>query len=123
MDFDDYQEQADATAVYPISARIVYPAGKLAGEAGELCNKIFKGFRDPHASNTSVEPKTLMLQFDHYCLKHKDKLIDELGDILWYVNALASDLDVRLADVAHRNIQKLRSRQDRDKIKGEGDER
>lgn len=123
MDFDDYQEQANQTAVYPSSASIVYPAGKLAGEAGELCNKVFKGFRDPHAPNALVGTEHLMSEFRKHCEKNREDLISELGDILWYVNAICSDMGIRLAVVAHQNIEKLRSRQERGRLKGAGDGR
>ena len=50
-------------------------------------------------------------------------LIKELGDVLWYVSALADELDAFLGDIALVNIEKLRSRQERNKISGSGDSR
>ena len=47
----------------------------------------------------------------------------ELGDVLWYVTALAGDLGYALEDIATMNIDKLRDRKDRDMIHGSGDER
>ncbi|MFY7949371.1 MAG: MazG nucleotide pyrophosphohydrolase domain-containing protein, partial [Gemmatimonas sp.] len=40
----------------------------------------------------------------------KDALIKELGDCLWYIGACATVLDLSLADIAQRNIDKLRTR-------------
>ena len=47
----------------------------------------------------------------------------ELGDVLWYISALADDLGVTLEEIAQANVDKLRSRMERNKIKGSGDNR
>jgi NTP pyrophosphatase (non-canonical NTP hydrolase) len=47
----------------------------------------------------------------------------ELGDVLWYISALADDLGVTLEEVAQANVDKLKSRMERNKIKGDGDNR
>jgi len=47
----------------------------------------------------------------------------ELGDVLWYLSAIASDLDISLEDVARTNLKKLESRLIRNKIRGTGDNR
>jgi NTP pyrophosphatase (non-canonical NTP hydrolase) len=47
----------------------------------------------------------------------------ELGDVLWYISALADDLDITLDEIAQTNINKLKSRMKRDKIRGDGDHR
>jgi NTP pyrophosphatase (non-canonical NTP hydrolase) len=48
---------------------------------------------------------------------------DELGDVLWYIAALSSDLGLSLGDIASGNIEKLRSRLERGAIQGDGDKR
>ena len=53
----------------------------------------------------------------------RNALIDELGDVFWYLAAIAKDLKVTLDEVARRNIEKLSSRQKRGKIGGSGDNR
>jgi NTP pyrophosphatase (non-canonical NTP hydrolase) len=50
-------------------------------------------------------------------------LRDELGDVLWYLSALATELDTNLSSVADKNIQKLFSRKERGVLKGSGDNR
>ena len=46
MEFNDYQNQAKNTAIYPKDKAVVYPALGLAGEAGEVANKVKKVLRD-----------------------------------------------------------------------------
>ncbi len=103
MDFSSYQKIAKSTAIYPNRYKIFYPALGLSGEVGELNNKIKKIIRDK--------------AFD------KKDLESELGDVLWYVSALASDLDLDLGDVAAHNIDKVLSRKRGGKIHGSGDNR
>lgn len=107
MDFDDYQQAAHRTAVYPEGKALEYLSIKLAGESGEFCNKVGK-----------------VLRGDYFLVEEiKEPLIEELGDILWYVAELCTHLDVRMMSVAHKNITKLQGRKERGKIKGEGDNR
>ena len=47
----------------------------------------------------------------------------ELGDVLWYVAQLASELDLDLDEVAGQNLEKLFSRQRRGVLSGSGDDR
>lgn len=108
MQFDDYQEQAVATAIYGAGNAIVYPALGLGNEAGEVQGKIKKVLRD----NNGVFTDEL-----------RQKVGDEIGDVLWYMAALCRDLDLNLDTIAQRNIQKLKDRQARNVIGGSGDNR
>lgn len=103
MNFKEYQELAASTAIYPEEYRIVYPALGLAGESGEVAEKVKKYIRDGNLD--------------------RDLLAKELGDVLWYVSALSRDLGIDLEDVASRNIEKLRSRAERGTLRGSGDSR
>jgi len=104
-----YQEESWETAVYPEKGNnLYYPALGLAGEAGEVCNKIKKIMRDQHGVPTSHQ---------------KNEIAKELGDVLWYVGALATELDSHLACIADSNMDKLKSRQDRGVLGGSGDNR
>jgi len=102
--FEDYQHEAQQTAIYDGSLAIMYPALGLSGEVGELLNKIKKHYRD----GTDLD---------------KDDMEKEIGDILWYLSALCTDLDVDLGDAAIGNVEKLRDRSDRGVIGGSGDYR
>ena len=106
--FDEYQGRANATAIYPESATILYPTLGLTGEAGEVAEKIKKVIRDTDGEFTEEK---------------KVEIAKELGDVLWYVAALCRDLDVSLMEVANRNIEKLESRKKRGVLKGSGDNR
>lgn len=108
MEMNDYQAQAIATAIYPADMRIVYPALGLAGETGEVAEKVKKELRD-RGGAFSPEARREMAR--------------ELGDVMWYVAAMAHDLGFTLEEVAGMNIEKTTSRQRRDKIHGEGDHR
>jgi NTP pyrophosphatase (non-canonical NTP hydrolase) len=104
--FAEYQAEARKTAGYDPALKITYPTMGLVGEAGELANKVKKILRGD---------------------ANKQELINgirgEMGDVLWYLSALADDIGVELSEVAAENIQKLRSRQQRDKLRGAGDNR
>jgi len=103
MEFNEYQKKAITTAIYPIEYEIIYPALGLAGEAGEVAEKIKKYIRDGELD--------------------KDSVAKELGDVLWYIANLASDLDIDLDVIAHNNIEKLFSRKERGVLHGSGDNR
>lgn len=55
--------------------------------------------------------------------EHIEQIKFEIGDVLWYAACLASELGLKLADAAEANLAKLRSRAERDTLKGEGDHR
>jgi len=105
---DFYQQMALQTAVYPQKWQVVYPALKLAGEAGEVAEKIGKALRD----------KEGVIDLE---LNQKLKL--ELGDVLWYVAVLARDLGWSMQDIMVANIMKLAGRQERGTLHGAGDNR
>lgn len=108
MEFDDYQQEARKTAIYPQDMKVAYPTIGLAGETGEVAEKVKKCIRD----NGGV--------FDD---ERRTAVAEELGDVLWYLAAIASDLGCSLDDIARMNIKKLRSRASRAQIHGEGDHR
>ncbi|OGZ12101.1 MAG: hypothetical protein A3D67_02450 [Candidatus Lloydbacteria bacterium RIFCSPHIGHO2_02_FULL_51_22] len=109
MKFDDYQKKAKVTALYPkIQKTFVYPVIGLAGEAGELLNKVKKIFRDDRGKITSTK---------------KEEIAGELGDVLWYVAQIATEFHLSLKDVAQANIAKLKKRQKAGSLHGSGDAR
>ncbi len=109
MTFDSYQNESRKTALYPAAgANFIYPALGLCGEAGEVAEKIKKVLRD---KNGRMDDPT------------REAIKKELGDVLWYVSQLASELGLSLAEVAQHNLEKLFSRKHRGVLHGEGDNR
>ncbi len=107
MNFNVYQQKARETAIYPDKDNnIVYPVLGLVGEAGEVAEIIKKSIRDKDGKIGAEDGL---------------KLYHELGDVLWYLSNIATELGLDLEEIAIRNIQKLTSRQKRDKIRGSGD--
>ncbi len=102
-EFDEFQEAAMSTAIYPSNKALEYTALGLASEAGEFAGKVKKWIRDGHID---------------------DKLAaHELGDCLWYVAAAADALGYDLSEVADLVLNKLKDRKERNVISGSGDER
>ena len=109
MDFQDYQERSRSTARYPqAGSNPIYPTLGLCGEAGEVADKVKKVLRDRDG------------QFD---AQVRDDLLLELGDVLWYLAQLATELDLNLDAIAEANLAKLASRAARNVIAGHGDRR
>lgn len=109
MTFNEYQEKARVTARYPkIGAGFVYPALGLAGETGEVLEKVKKIMRDENGVVSEEK---------------KREIIKELGDVLWYVSQIAFELGASLEEVATANVSKLADRDKRNAIKGSGDNR
>ncbi len=109
MNFEEYQKASRQTAIYPnLGENYIYPTLGLAGEAGEIAEKIKKVIRD---KNGLIDDQT------------RQELAKEIGDVLWYISQLASELKLSLDDVAKINIDKLKSRQRRQQLHGDGDNR
>ena len=109
MNFEEYQKKSRKTALYPeVGNNWVYPVLGLSGEAGEVADKMKKVMRDE--GNIISEEKKLEIK-------------KELGDVLWYVSQVASELGLSLEEIAQGNIEKLYSRLERGKISGSGDNR
>ncbi len=104
-----YQEKAMKTAVYPkVGENLVYPVVGLANEAGEVAGQLKKLMRDDGGKLTP---------------ERTERILAELGDVLWYTAAVAAELGVSLGWVAARNLEKLADRQERGKLQGDGDKR
>ena len=109
MDFNRYQKQAKKTAVYPnIGKNFTYPTIGLMGEAGEVANKVKKMIRDDHGKITN---------------ERREELKAEIGDVMWYIAQLSTELGLKLSDIAKYNLEKLAKRKKEDKLHGSGDNR
>jgi NTP pyrophosphatase (non-canonical NTP hydrolase) len=108
VEFSEYQRFSRRTAEYPREAWLAYPALGLVGEAGEVAEHAKKAIRD---DGGAVSPQ------------RRAAIAKELGDVLWYVTQLASELELELEQIARENLEKLFSRQRRGLLSGSGDER
>lgn len=108
MRANDYQDWTEKTAIYPKDAGLAYTIIGLTSEVGEVAGKFKKCLRDDAGILTEEK---------------KQQLIDELGDVMWYVARVAAELKTPLEDVIQRNHDKLEDRLARDVIKGSGDNR
>ncbi len=106
LDLKDYQNKASETAIYPkkLDGGVYYAAIGLAGEVGELLNKIKKIARD----NAELDVEGVK---------------GELGDVLWYCSQIATELGIDMNEVADYNLKKLEDRKRRGVIGGNGDNR
>ncbi len=107
MELNKYQKIARTTAVYK-EPKIIYPALGLAGEAGEVAEQVKKFLRDDNGIMTE---------------ERRNKIRDEVSDVLWYIANLLADLNLTMNEVAERNIEKLMDRKARGVIKGSGSNR
>jgi NTP pyrophosphatase (non-canonical NTP hydrolase) len=109
MRISDYQELSRRTATYPGAGdNIVYPTLGLAGEAGEVAEKVKKLLRDDDGVMSD---------------ERREALAGELGDVLWYVAQVATEAGLDLEELAQGNLDKLLSRQRRGVLSGSGDSR
>lgn len=88
MTFDEYQDESARTYKH---GRLAGHALGLAGEAGEVADLVKK-------------------RIYHDVPYEVDKMSKELGDVLWYLSALANEHGLRLADIAQQNVDKLKAR-------------
>lgn len=95
MNFDDYQKEALKTDKNPAldEKGVMIPLLGLAGETGELLSEYKKYLRDAKSHRP-----------------FKERMTEELGDLLWYLSNCASKFEISLQDVARGNLMKCRSR-------------
>jgi NTP pyrophosphatase (non-canonical NTP hydrolase) len=103
LDVDMYQEFTRSTAIYPKETALDYLVLGLASEAGEVAGKRKKAIRDGIFSEAA--------------------LVDEVGDVLWYAARILDELGWDMSECLVRNRDKLIDRQNREVIKGSGDNR
>lgn len=106
---NDYQAKARQTAIYPDQGKnFIYPVLGLVGETGEVAEKIKKIIRDEDGQLTPAKVTDIK---------------KELGDVMWYLAQLSTELGLSLEDIAQGNLEKLASRHKQNMIHGDGDNR
>ena len=99
MDLDRYQKEALGTDRIPTRGdadnylSLVIPMLGLAGETGQLLSEYKKHLRDGDAHRL-----------------FRERVSEELGDLLWYIANVASKFELNLSEVAVANLEKVRAR-------------
>ena len=115
MTLDQYQDKVSDFCFYKGS--LLYPTLGLTGEAGEVAEKVKKLYRD---DEINFMREDMLEELTHS--QSKDLAL-ELGDVLFYVAAIANDIGYSLEEVADMNIDKLTDRRRRNTLSGSGDHR
>ncbi len=108
MNFNEYQKEAYKTLIHKDRDNLAYFALGVAGESGEVADKIKKIFRDKGGVMSTDDKKDVA---------------KEMGDVLWYLSQLTQYIGMDFAEIAQMNLDKLKSRQERGTLAGSGDNR
>lgn len=115
MTFSEYQKQAITTELMERSGTVsandpamVAKVLGLVGEAGEVAEKFKKIVRDKEGVISDED---------------RIEIRKELGDVLWYISAVADYIGLNLDEVAEKNLEKLFDRRARGTARGSGDNR
>lgn len=106
---ENYQEFVKITQKFPRNVANEYLVLGLVSEAGEVAGVWKRVLRQDNATEDSEITRKNMIQ--------------ELGDVLWYVTALCLQNEITLEDLIEINTEKLAKRLLNGTIKGKGDER
>lgn len=124
---DEYQRISSGSAFYPGTGTplgLAYCALKLNGEAGELAEHVGKAMRDGGAIEiVDCVDGEYRVKFNDLTPARRELILKEIGDCLWYLGALCRELGTTLSFVALLNLRKLYDRQQRNALRGSGDER
>jgi NTP pyrophosphatase (non-canonical NTP hydrolase) len=109
MTFKEFQEESRKTVIYPkLGLNYVYPVLGLSGETGEVAEKFKKIIRDKNGVVSEED---------------RAEIAKELGDVIWYLSQICTELDLSFESIAENNLKKLKDRQNRNTLKGNGDNR
>jgi NTP pyrophosphatase (non-canonical NTP hydrolase) len=106
MNFDEYQQAIERFAVYPRNEELLaisYLTLGLNGEAGEVAEQLKKAIRND----------------GQITAERRAKILDEIGDVLWYVSRIATEFNVSLTEIAEQNVAKLEQRRQKENLKHE----
>lgn len=113
MEFIEYQKKSREMAIYPgLGSNFIYPTLGLAGETGEVIEKIKKLMRNDGVTKASEIGD-----------EKRAEIAKEMGDILWYIAQLGTELGITMDEMARKNLEKLASRKERGVLHSEGDNR
>jgi NTP pyrophosphatase (non-canonical NTP hydrolase) len=120
LTLNEYQKKAMTTCLKE-SDNFSYMFLNLVGEVGEFASKVAKHIRKGNAYISGSSD----LYFNEFpeLSENEKELMKEAGDMLWQLSGLCSVMGWSLNDIAQQNLDKLASRQQRNVIEGNGDNR
>lgn len=101
---EDYSKFVEGKIMTKGDIRLMENVLGLVGESGEVAEKLKKMIRD----DTKITVEDMM---------------KELGDCLFYIQAIANFMDIGLGACLQMNVDKLNDREKRGKLSGSGDNR
>ncbi len=122
MTLNEYQ-QAAITTCTPTAENFAYMMLNLVGEVGELSSKVAKSIRKGNATFNANNNLYDARSIDDIDPELDAAMRAEAGDVLWQIAGLCHVMGWNLEDVAQQNLDKLRDRQQREVIVGDGDNR
>ena len=122
MTIEEYQTIIKKTSIYPENIGLAYCAMGLTGEAGEVSDKIKKIYRDKDVFDSSglIDQEKIHLEV---IPEEKESIKKELGDVMWYITAMANELGLSLEEIMEANYNKLIKRRETNTLHGSGDDR
>lgn len=147
LTLDQYQELTQRTAIYPGQGGLMglnYAAMESSGEAGEIANKVKKISRDNYRHQFEAlnaikyaEMETSTVQIlegldvlfgtktagEYLTDDQREAIAKEVGGALYGLARVASELGMTLGEIGQQNLDILASRQERNVLGGQGDDR
>lgn len=128
---NEYQQLCLKTAIYDKNLKF-YPVLGLSGESAEVTEKLLEMLyksmlmMEINSRTGKISEKVKKIYRDKNGLfSEEDRLTiaKELGDLNWYSAVLAHEMGYTLEEIMQMNLDKLKSRQERNVISGSGDDR
>lgn len=119
---NEYNSLILKSKIYPENRPIEYPSLGLAGEIGEVAEKVL-GLCATGGKVDETVKKTMRDNNGVFTKEKTDAILKELGDVLWYITATAQDMDYTIEDVMRNNFNKIEKRINTNTQHGQGDNR
>lgn len=117
MNNKNYQDMIEDTYNPETMRDVLFCMVGVAGEAGEIANMCQKVMRGDYDAEQLARPRT------HADRVRREKLLDEMGGVFYFLHALCWQLNVKPEVVLQMNAETLMSRKERGTIRGDGDDR
>lgn len=121
MEINEYQRRAMDTRM-DSCANDTYMLFGLMAEVGEIADKIAK-WRRKGIARMDMDLMVFNTSNVRDVKEYKTELMKELGDCMWFIAGISEQLGFSLEDVCQTNLAKLKDRQQRGVIVGNGDNR